>query len=262
MTRSGPRVDLIGAGLVLDELVDPGLAHDLSCGGGEVAPEFEGRLVDAGGQLGRRAQVGEQIAEAGAQALAPGVDDLLPALRVREQAVRGRKRRRDVVEGQSEPLPGAPVHVSVLEDSRCSVAGGQVPEGEPLQDGIACPRAVGEAAVARAGLILHADANVAQPRCQVDDAPGSRLRAAHHGLRESAEFGRREQSAESAKRRVCQYGLEAGASAAVREDLLARRFRFARHHSGAPHSTVLRNCALRSLPPGLRGNGLPETTMY
>ena len=55
------RVDLIGARLVLDELVDPGLAHDLSRGGGEVAPEFEGRLVDAGGQLGRRAQVGEQI---------------------------------------------------------------------------------------------------------------------------------------------------------------------------------------------------------
>jgi hypothetical protein len=94
------RVDLIGAGLVLDELVDPGLAHDLSCGGGEVVPEFEGRLVDTGGQLGRRAQVGEQIAEADAQALAPGVDGLLPALRVREQAVRGRERRHDGVEGE------------------------------------------------------------------------------------------------------------------------------------------------------------------
>src|SRR5271170_3333292 len=131
------------------------------------------------------------MAEAGPQALAPGVDDFLPALRVREQVVRGRERGCDVVEGQAEPLPGAPVNVSVLEDPRGGVAAGQVPEGEPLQDGIARPRTVGEAAVTRTGLLRHADADLPQPRGQVDDAPGDWLRMAHHGLREPAEFGRR-----------------------------------------------------------------------
>ncbi|MCY1418602.1 hypothetical protein D9M71_341650 [compost metagenome] len=147
-------VQVLAQRLVLDQLQHLVAEHHCTGRGGQVAADFEGRLVHLAGHAAVVSQVVEQMARALDQAHAAGIEQLLHRQRI-GQAVRWRQRIGE--QRQQEARAGAVILIQVafVDPGLQLLLPGQVSlQGAPV-DWVEPPGRVLEACVLRVGLQLR-----------------------------------------------------------------------------------------------------------
>ena len=143
--QEGTRVDLGRQRLVLDQLEQPVLVDDRALAGRDVPADVERRLV--GLRDLAALQVGQQVPEAGLQALAAGLEQRLLRLRVGRQEVRRRGRLDPLLHGELDALLGLAIHLDRVGHLVQELGVEQVRAGIQRRERILLPRRVGEARV-------------------------------------------------------------------------------------------------------------------
>ncbi|MCY1294755.1 hypothetical protein D9M70_440670 [compost metagenome] len=166
-------MDLLGAGLVLDQLQQVVAKHHRAFGQRQVLADLEGVHVDLAGHAAVVHQVLGQVAEAVEQALAAGFEEALDRRRV-GHAVGRREGLGHQVDDEVAAADVLGRQVAVLDPLVQLLAPGQVGLHVAAVQRVLAPGRVGEAAVAvlRAQLGL-AEQDVLQLQAEMGDVPGA-----------------------------------------------------------------------------------------